>query len=50
MRFINPSAAAFITLTILLLTAGCGGPNVDRTTWLIVVGADTIPVGTAMTL
>ena len=47
MRFINPSAAALITLTILLLTAGCGGPNVDRTTWLIVVGEDTISVGEA---
>lgn len=47
MKFINPSAVAFIALTILLLTAGCGGSNVDRTTWLIVVGEDTISVGEA---
>ncbi len=45
MKFIYPSAAALITLTILLLAAGCGGSSVDRTTWLIVIGEDTISVG-----
>ncbi len=30
-----------------MLAAGCGGSNVDRTTWLIVVGEDTISVGEA---
>ncbi len=44
-KFINPSAAAVITLTIISLVAGCGGSSVDRTTWLIVVCEDTISVG-----
>ena len=34
-----------MTLIILSLIAGCAGSSVDRTTWLIVVGEDTISVG-----
>ncbi len=45
MKFINPSAAALITLIILSLIGGCSGTGVDRTTWLIVVEEDTISVG-----
>ncbi len=47
MKFISPSAAAIIALTIISLIPGCGGSSVDRTTWLIVVGEDTISVGDA---
>ena len=47
MKFINPSSVAIIMLTIISLIAGCSGSSVDRTTWLIVVGEDTISVGDA---
>jgi len=33
-------------LTLLLVTAGCSGPTVDRSTWLISIGEDTLTVGT----
>ncbi|MEN8208378.1 MAG: hypothetical protein ABFR50_03915 [Candidatus Fermentibacteria bacterium] len=45
MKFINPSAAAIIVLTIISFFTGCGGSSIDSSTWLIVVGEDTISVG-----
>lgn len=45
MKSINPSVAALITLIILSFLGGCSGKSVDRSTWLIVVGEDTLSVG-----
>lgn len=45
MKFINESTAGFISLIVLFLLIGCSGSDTNRTTWLIVVGEDTVSVG-----
>ena len=45
LKIISPSAVALIAISAFLLMSGCGGPDIDSSAWLIVVGEDTTTVG-----